>query len=272
MTPQPNLLEPYLMLAGFSALLTFISIPIIRGISDQVSRIAMYHDKEIWYIRAMNLYECYLYTSIPIIFAIYPIINAYIQDINAVLIVLVSYSFIPISLRVLSLSRKPLPIDLKLTNLEKLKDKFEQDAFSQVLKFWKAEESIQTATPPSSDIDAKRFQEFQRDELLKFARFCALREYESFRKKVFREKKELWISTAISVIFVGWLTFFILSMRTLLQQNFNIFYSFDAQNQNPFALIAIFFLAPIIYICIGELLLKLHGGVPEYLKMPPEDI
>ena len=272
--PHAEFVYVCLELVGFSALLTIFSIPILRNISDLLSRIGIYHDGEPWYIRASLLYKCYLYAQIPIVFSIFSIfltINTIynVNQFNAMLIALGSCAFLPVSLRILSLAKNPLPIEIESTNWNALKSKYESELTKDLIKFWDDGEFKRRYESLLGDENSSKFESIWSGDLAnKFGRIYAERYCESTKKSILREKKERWISSVVSMIFIGWLTYIVLALTLLIDQRIIFIPPLEIPGSDVLALLSAFLLLPVGYVVLGEVYIKLCGGVNNDLKIP----
>lgn len=219
---------------GWVIVITILSLPMLRSISDLLTSIGMYHEKENWIVRIGLLYKNYTLVSGPIIFAIFTMITAtkLVNNIfDAGLIALGSYGIFPITIRVLSLSKKPELYDVARIN-------------------WKL---FETQSKERQSRETK----------------------DSMKRLLLYEKKERYISSAFSIIFVGWILYIIILpvymliyhsdgigfYETMASLNGSISYS------ESFGLVILFFTLPLLYALIGEFCLKL-SGVDDLMKIP----
>jgi len=110
-----GIVKDVILSVGWVVVVTLLSLLMLRYISDLLTSIGMYHEEENWEVRIGLLYKNYTLVSGPIIFAVFTMItatNLVTNIFDAGLIALGSYGIFPITMRVLSLSKKPSLYDI----------------------------------------------------------------------------------------------------------------------------------------------------------------
>lgn len=224
-----GIVEDVVLSVGWVVLVTLLSLPMLRYISDLLTSIGMYHEEEAWTVRIGLLYKNYTLVSGPIIFAVFTMITAtkLVNNIfDAGLIALGSYGIFPITMRVLSLSKKPGLYDVTRIN-------------------WKKFEKQTMGTE------------------------------DSMKRLLFYEKKERHLSSAYSIILVGWILYIIiLPIYKLIYGTGDVGSSEMVSSISDsitypeiYGLVILFLTLPLVYALIGEACLKI-AGFDDLMKIP----
>lgn len=106
--PEIDIFHEFLLSVGFFLILSIISLPFLKYFSDLLSHIGIYHTQRPLGERILYLYRSYIILSVPMIFAVFLILlqtNVIPNPIQAMIMAMGSYVIIPLTVRILSLTK-----------------------------------------------------------------------------------------------------------------------------------------------------------------------